>query len=690
MPRISLLLIALFVAAPLAAAEIVTPEIALQPRLMPDPYTNCSVHADEPRAYAVCATPFYGPQVRIDLDVDGRPLLETRRPYMPPGSVSIVAGGVTYYVVVSGTSFTVRRSGSNAEEKVEGSAPTLTWNGGSRILLTFSNGLQTLGMLFDMALDVVAAPFEILQNTSYGLVASAAGGFMLVTQTNAAAIVGADGSVRPLALPFSRFQRLALVSNGSEYVELYQRERTPLDAPGQIIPVMVQRYTASGDAAGDAMAITNDDPFYLSMVWSGKEYVIVWSDPYGNGFLRTLDGAPQPLGKGDPWLATGPAGLFLLTSGYNKATTIRRLDTGGAEHVLSYGYVYQYVSAAATDGRETAVVWNEGTDIRVGRFALDGSCLDGAGVVLPIDHRSVIAPAIVFGGENYLVVWWNSDGKIEGVFFGRDGHLAGDPFVISDEKRMGANTTLGVTWSGTSYLVTWSSSAGGYGSGATVMPSGIVAPFKFANGVQMPSVAAGPRNLVVYMDYSESLWAKISGVYLDAAGVPFDIAREWQNPMVLEPRVATNGHDYLVTWLRQSFFRRSEAMVARLDDRGHLIGKPFAAAASETPNGARAIPLFDGSDYRVVVSGDPAMPLFTARVDDAAFACGCFGERTEIPIGFDLAATAPPVVAAASPEALVVAYGRPFAGDATYGSVPRAFLRIIRTPPPPRHRAAGR
>ena len=308
--------------------------------------------------------------------------------------------------------------------------------------------------------------------------------------------------------------------------------------------------------------------------------------------------------------------------------------------------------------------------------------------MLPVDHSNVLMPAMAFDGVNYLVVW-NSGAKISGVFFGRNGRIAGDAFLISDEKHTGDGITPGVTWTGTHYLVTWSSSTFGVGSGAVVTTSGSVTPFKFASTLQMPSVSAGPRDLVVYINYTDGLWAKVQGVFLDAAGEPFDIDKQFYDPLVMEPHVVSNGRDFLVTWMRQESFRRSKAMVARFDDRGRPIGTPFVAAASETLYGARAIPLFDGTGYRVVVSGDPAMPLFTARVDDATFACGCFGERVAIPIDFDL--TNPPraVAAAVSGDALAISYDRPFTDDAHYGSARRGFLRFVRTPPPPRRRAAG-
>jgi len=696
MPRIAILIAALLVCAPLVAADFVTSEVPLQPFVMPDSNTHCSVRADDATAYAICTT-YGGLPYRIDLDADGRPLLATRRPYTPPGGtyVNIVAAGETYYVVVSGGTLVVHRSGRNAEVRVDGSAPLLTWDGGSRLLLTYSSGSKTFGMLLNLSLETVVAPFAILPATPYRTAAGSSGNFMVATyaddRTTAAAVVAPDGSVRTVTLPFDRYETHIVLGNGTDFVFLSRRAQMPLDTPATLVPVMAQRYTTSGDATGNAITISNDRPGALSIVPYGNDYLIAWSNAYRKAFLLTFGGAAQPLVDGDPWLYAGPAGLFLTTSNNGQPTTIRRLDTNGPTNILAYGYISEYVSSVAYAGKQTAVVWNEGTDIRIGRFAPDGTSLDGPGVVLPIDHKYVLHPSIAFDGVNYLLAWWGSDAKIKGLFFGRDGKLASDPFVISDEKPATGGNTPGITWTGANYLLTWPSSYFGLGTGAVVTPSGGVTPFRFANGVAMTSVAAGPRNLVVYLDYSESYMAKVAGVFLDAASDPFELEREWGTQYILlEPRVATNGHDYLVTWQRQQFYRRTEAIVARLDDRGHFIGQPFVAAASETPAGARAIPLFDGNDYRVVVSGDPNLPLFTAHVDAATIACGCFADRTAIPIDFDLASSAQPIVAAASPDGMVVAYGRPFTNDATYGWVPRTFLRVIRPPQPPRHRPAGK
>src|SRR3954447_10281864 len=81
MPRIAFLFTVLLVCSPLAAAEIVTPEMpASDLRLAPDQRTTCSVIPTAPKAYAVCSKAGAG-TYRVELDVDGRPLLATRAPY---------------------------------------------------------------------------------------------------------------------------------------------------------------------------------------------------------------------------------------------------------------------------------------------------------------------------------------------------------------------------------------------------------------------------------------------------------------------------------------------------------------------------------------------------------------------------------------------------------------------------------
>ena len=691
MPRAIALLAALLVCSPLAAAEIVTSEMPVADlHLAPDYWTYCSVHADTPKAFATCGKAG-SLQVRYDLAADGKPILATRAPYTPNYNI-VSAGDAQFYTETTGSSLYVRRAGSSAAARIEGvtTHANLTWNRRDELLATWIGGDKVMGAVVDTDLHIVAGPITIMTASSIWQIATAGGGFMIrgrsgvINEIPSAAVVDADGAVHPVALPTTFVSDDRIGGGDSDYLYVWQGHQQAL---------LAQRYTASGDAAGGPTVIADAGTNFLrlySIVWAGNDYLLSWQS--GNfAWIRTLGGPPQMIdgGRGgEPTLVAGPAGLFLILR-WSGGDKIRRLDTAGPEYQLSYGVVSQTVPAMAMDGPEAAVVWNETGEVRISRIGVDGTHLDGPGVVLPVD-RTDATPSIAFDGVNYLVVW-ASGVRVNGVFFGRNGRIAGDAFVIAQELK--TPDTPSVSWTGTQYVVTWRSSVMSQGAGATVTTSGVVTPIAYGVNVDTPTPGGGPRPIVVYATWAPTLptyYSAIVGAFLDAAGEPFEITADTQNLSlrnVSQARVASNGRDYLATWVvKRGWY--SEAWVGRVDDRGRRLGQPFVVSLVDRSSyKAQAIPLFDGTDYRVVVSGDASQPLFVARVDDAAFACGCLTDKIAVPLDFTLREQPRLFAAAASNDAIAIACERPFQNDATYGSETRVMIRFLRTPPPPRRRA---
>jgi len=668
----------LLLCAPLGAAEIVTPELPVAGlRVVADPSTSCSIASGDTKAYAICNV-FGGNRYRVDLDRDGAPILSTRVPFSSFRSTFAIAGDALYSTESTADAIFVWRFGSDAEARIDvasGSVPRLTWNGGSLFLVTFTVAQTLMGAIVDTNLHVAVAPFPIMAASPAMSAASAAGGWMIATRDStfaSAAIVDARGAVHAVALPAPGVSSHALASNGSEYVYVWQRDRTP---------IALQRYSLSGVAVGDMDVVAGNASGNVNfpvVVWTGSEYLMSWND--GNAaWMRTFGGEAHALGNGYPNLAAGRAGVFLTISPASyppPPQTIRRLDTNDAEHVLAYAPLSQSTPAMATNGGESAAVWNEENQVRFARVRADGTHPDGAGTLLPIGNKT---PALASDGVNYFVAWIAKP-HVYGLFIGPDGRVAGAPLVIGDENN-DTQGAPGVTWSGSQYLVTWSHSSAGVGAGAMVTPAGGVTPFQYGGNGNTSGVSAGPRTLVVYQTYEESHYSKIRGAFLDAAGSPFDIVRELQGQWpsgVYDPRVVTNGREFLLTWILRTE-SRSEAWIARLDDHGRTIGNPLRAAAADDASAPlAAIPIVDGKGYRVVVAGDATMPLFVARVTEATFACICLDDRVAIPT------TAPvrSVAAAASGDVIAVSYVRVDPHD-----TPRAFVRFVFTPPPARHRA---
>lgn len=695
MPRFAYLLAPLLVCSPLAAAEIVTSELpASDLHLAPDSMTTCSVIATAPKAYAVCGKAG-AVTVRMELDVDGRPLLATRAPYIHDYNV-LDANGLQFTTETAGNSLFIRRVGGSAAARIDGvtTRATLTWNRGDLLLATWTGADKLMGALVDTDLHIVAGPITLMTVApSRWQIATAAGGFMIVSRSGvieevpAAAVVDAQGNVRAAALPTTFVSTHTIVSSGSDYLYVWQRDQQALKA---------QRYTASGDAAGGPIvageAGTAGFMNMTSAIWTGSDYMLAWSSgSFGTPWLRMLGGPAQMLSgrQGYPVLSAGPAGLFLMLR-WTGSTTIRRLDTNGPEYDLSYGVVSQTLGSIAMDGPEAAVVWTEGNEVRFGRVGVDGTHLDSAGVVLPVD-RADVTPSVAFDGLNYLIVW-ASGARINGVFVSRRGSVVGNAFLIAEELK--ASGTPFVGWTGTQYAVTWRSSVQRQGAGATVTTSGVVTPIAFGTFAEDPTTSGGPHPIVVFMTWDNNtpeIYSAIVGAFLDSGSVPFEISNDTPSNLLRQigqARPASNGRDYLVTWVvKRGFY--SEAWVARVDDRGRRKGQPFAVSlVDKSSYAAQAIPLFDGIDYRLAVSGDASMPLYVARVDDAAIACGCLTEKIAVPLDFKLREQPRLFAAAASKDAIALAYERPFTGDATYGWETRVMIRFVRTPPAPRRRAA--
>lgn len=671
--------LALLLCAPLAAAQSVTAELPVADlRLVPGPYTACAVFSGATKAFAVCNVAGGGQPYRYDLAPDGQPILSSRTPVV--GQAFAGVGDALFYATLSVDAIAVRRFGNDAEARVDAKAPSqpmLISNGGGSLLLIYASGGTMMGTIVDTDLQVTARPFAIMPAASWTRAASAGGGFLIAGHDSAgvvtAVIVDAAGRVHPMSLPVPRLSFDAVASNGNEYLYLWQSDRTPLAA---------QRYSPAGEAIGDLQVIAQSasgNLFAPGAVWTGSDYLLTWAA--GNdGWMRMLSGAPQSLGKGLPSAAAGPSGTYLTISPPNMATTIRRLDTGGAEHVLSYNETTQWSPALVVDGLEAAVVWNEAGDVdsnlRFGRIGADGTRRDGPGIALPMAN---VHPSIASDGTNRLIVWM-ADNRIQGLFVTRDSR-AGAPFIIGEETH---NQWPAVAWTGTKYIVTWQAGAFGFNVGAEVTPAGVVTPFLLSGTAFETIMAAGPRTLVVSAYDGPGYVMKLSAGFLETPGFSYDLAQEPQggDAFYSTLHAVSNGRDYLVAWTRHRA-HHAEAWIARIDASGKIIGQPLQVATSDASwYGASAVPLFDGTSYRVVVGGDAGQALFVATVGDATFDCRCLDDRVDVPIDFDIAAAGHYFEAAASREAIVIAYERTYPHD-----LPRVFLRFVRTPPP-RRRAA--
>jgi len=112
----------------------------------------------------------------------------------------------------------------------------------------------------------------------------------------------------------------------------------------------------------------------------------------------------------------------------------------------------------AFDGSRFLVVWDHSNGL-TGRFA------DTNGVpqddTVRITSGSAYAPNIAFDGVNYFIVWLGYTGSsyaISGQFVSTSGGLVGDTILIGTATAYMSYCKPGISFDGTNYIITWSSS----------------------------------------------------------------------------------------------------------------------------------------------------------------------------------------------------------------------------------------
>jgi hypothetical protein len=269
------------------------------------------------------------------------------------------------------------------------------------------------------------------------------------------------------------------------------------------------------------------------------------------------------------------------------------------------------------------------------RESREGDVLDPSGIPMPVgdDWFSDVDKAVAFDGTNYLVVW-GTGGKISAARVSQDGVVL-DPqgFTIWTGGRLPA-----VAFDGTNYLVAWE------------------------------QYVAGDHDIV-------AVRVRPDGTILDPYGIPVaPTAGEQQ-----EPRIASDGSDYLVTW------------------QGGLSGSGGVCARRVTEWGD----VLDPAGIPIATSGQESTPVVTfsnpyyvAVWQERPYGGGLYGAR----IGRDGAVLDPAgfVVSDTGSAEILSDVISPWWGRAavayTHGLDPqRAFLRFIdeAEPPPPPPPSSG-
>ncbi|NTX07358.1 tandem-95 repeat protein [Myxococcus sp. CA040A] len=457
------------------------------------------------------------------------------------------------------------------------------------------------------------------------------------------------------------------------------------------------RLSAEGEVLdGTGLLVSRQRATYVEprVSANGANYLVAWDHGSGvHGALVTPEGtlgAPRALGPTTsvqtrmyPAVASNGADFFAVWLS-QAATTSRSSHIIEGTRVTGTGTVVdsptprvlttasntQLAPAVATNGTNFLVVWEDlrggGSDVYGARVTPTGELLDPQGIALSTAAFDQRAPAVASNGTDYLVVWSTygaGSPAVAGVQVAGSGQVL-SPQALSISNVAEVEGGAAVASNGTDYLVVWADDLDFNGPilGARVTRTGVVRDkpaIRIARSFRsrsLPSVASNGKDyFVVWQDARNTTTTSVNndvyGSRVTSAGAVLETQglRLVTAPSVRpEPRLASNGADYLVVW-RAAYAVlgmrvRSDGQV--LDPQGILITQSTKGHASPSVASLGAEYLVVWRDFRNEPPGLPSYrfkgDIYGARVTGA----GLVREPEGLSIAADAQAEEVPAIVA--------------------------------------------
>ncbi len=377
----------------------------------------------------------------------------------------------------------------------------------------------------------------------------------------------------------------AVAADGSTFMVVWQARI------GDDWNVYGARISTSGEILDPSridIATTADEEWYPWVSHNGSHYFVVWHGIFDGSF--DLFGA--------------------------------RLSSAGelldSERIaVSEHRFWQRYPAVTSDGEDYLVVWANWT-----AWAQDvySTLVTSSGEVVEILGTPVInaktdvqwRPAVVFGGDNYLIISQDertaSGADVHGVFVDRSGMIVGGGVRISTEGD--GPWRPRASFNGSNYMVVWGDIGEGVGriSGARVSASGSLLDSEGipisqeAYGAYAPDIAFdGTTHMVVWQDDRGGDWdiygARMNrlGVVLNEGGRQLSFGEGDER----NPSIAYGAGVYFVAWES----RRSggyDIYGARVDPTGAVIDSEGIAISTASKAQRHPALTFDGENFLVL------------------------------------------------------------------------------------------
>jgi hypothetical protein len=465
--------------------------------------------------------------------------------------------------------------------------------------------LDANGAAASSAVQVTTSPFSqaILDLASDGesYVTIIREGFAVVAQHVAATGEMLEKSTVPLSSIFPGF-----VFTGGSYLLMDASTVTVERSIG------VRRLDRTGKPVGSYVSVASGQSFGAgaTLASNGTDAGFFWTD------FATIN---PSLAGNQSFSATVVSGQSLAASKITPIISAAKTQT---------------VPAAATSGRNNAVVWNEDDGLYAGRLSLDGQLLDGRGIRVGL--RSTVEPRIVYDGANYLIGWVELDPATQIVSFVKIARMSPDTGMLLDPAGIVVSTTMiagsvSLTAGSSATLIAWSESAQISSLNRQVMATFVSRdgklgfPFALtpADGLGRGNVSSawnGKEWLIVWEDLVPSpIIADPGGAYDTVISAALLLSSSFgtvcmspgcvppllrivvsNTPQDSRPVAASNGDNFLIVWSHADLTSPFSSVFAqRISSSGSLLAQPGGVRLA---NGIAKSVVWDGLQYDVALS----------------------------------------------------------------------------------------
>jgi len=371
------------------------------------------------------------------------------------------------------------------------------------------------------------------------------------------------------------------------------------------------------DPAGIGVATASSSQEYPAVAFDGTNYMVVWKDNRANGVYDVYGSRVSTSGS-----VIDPSGI-IISNAANDQTNIDIAYDG-----TNYFVVWQDDRDFVTSGR----------NIYGCRVTTNGNLLDASGIAISVVSDTQQYPAMVFGSDNYFLVWQdhrNNATSKRDIFGGRvdtTGLVIDSSGILLSISANNQQYPV-VAFDGTNYLAVWMDSRNTYttnndiygirinSSGKQIDTAFVIS--KAINSQNMPAIAYGSGYYFVAWEDSRNGGVDIygtrispAGVVLDTAGICISNASDDQT----DPAVAFGGNQFFVVWEdnRNIATNLTDIYGGRVDTSGSVLDPSGIAISTIIENQYNPCLAYDGTNFMVVWEDQRNLSdfdIFGCRVD---------------------------------------------------------------------------